>query len=147
MQAHEIDAGHFRHQSLLVTRLAALIEDRQIDPAESRVKTRAPDDVRDIEHAAVLEHRFAGVDNIEHALQYPPDFGRARVRGRVIQRVAHVRHRFACDWTSLWDLDNWTMLDLTDPFSEEERWQNMAHLRPKLEGNDSANAQAMGMRL
>lgn len=81
-----------------------------------------------LDRAGLLQHRVAGVDNIEHAMDHPPDFGRARVRGRAIRRVAHVRTRFACDWGSLWDLENRAMLDLGDPFAEEEQWQNVSHL-------------------
>jgi hypothetical protein len=78
----------------------------------------------------VLDHRFPGVDNIEHAVGHPPDFGRAKLRGEVIRRVAHVRDRFSADWKGVFDLDSWVMLDLNDPFASEEHWRNISPPRP-----------------
>jgi len=93
-----------------------------------------------LDRAGVLQHRFPGVDNIEHAMRHPPDFGRAKLRGRVIQRVAHVRSRFACDWKGIFDMENFAMLDLSDPFAREERWREFTHARPSGPEADPATA-------
>jgi hypothetical protein len=79
-----------------------------------------------LERAGVLSHRCEGVDNIEHAMTHPPGAGRARLRGDVIRRVAHVRDRFACDWKGIFDMANCVMLDLGDPFVSEEHWRQFA---------------------
>ena len=79
-----------------------------------------------LERAGVLAHRFEGVDNIEHAMTHPPGGGRARVRGEVIRRVAHVRDQFACDWNRIFDTAHCVLLDLGDPFAREERWRQFA---------------------
>jgi hypothetical protein len=45
-----------------------------------------------LDAAGVLNHRVSGVDNIEQAVIEPPATGRARIRGRVIQRLAGAEH-------------------------------------------------------
>jgi hypothetical protein len=82
-----------------------------------------------LDSAGVLDHHFDGVDNIAHAQQHPPDFGRAKLRGEVIRRVAHVREHFAADWKGVFDLGAWVMLDLNEPFVSEELWRNISPLR------------------
>lgn len=78
-----------------------------------------------LDQAGVLDHHFDGVENIAHAQQHPPDYGRARLRGEVIRRTAHVRHRFAADWRGVFDLEACVMLDLSDPFAREEQWRSI----------------------
>jgi hypothetical protein len=70
----------------------------------------------------VLTHHFAGVDNIEHAIENPPAIGRARVRSQVIRRLAHERDGYACAWSHVANLAASTVLDLSDPFETTERW-------------------------
>jgi hypothetical protein len=41
----------------VVPRLTSVVERRQVDPAEVRPESRAPDDVGDVEHTLVLQHR------------------------------------------------------------------------------------------
>jgi len=94
-----------------------------------------------LERAGVLSHHCEGVDNIEHAMFYPPDSGRALLRGAVIRRVTHVRDRFACDWKGIFDIANCVMLDLGDPFAHEECWRPFA--RPsRMSGPDADPAAA-----
>lgn len=83
-----------------------------------------------LDRSGVLRHRVPGVENIEHAMEHPPGFGRAKIRGQVIRRVAHVRERFACDWKGIFDTQHHAMLDLSDPFAREERWRQYPPARP-----------------
>jgi hypothetical protein len=94
-----------------------------------------------LERAGVLSHHFEGVDNIEHAMAYPPDSGRALLRGDVIRRVMHVRDRFACDWKGIFDIANCVMLDLGDPFASEERWRPFGR-HSRISGPDADPATA-----
>ena len=71
--------------------------------------------------ARVLDHRLNGVDNIEHAMAEPPAAGRARLRGRVIRRLAGV-HNSRCDWQQIVNMEDGQALDLSDPFAREESW-------------------------
>ena len=96
-----------------------------------------------LDRAGVLAHRWAGVDNIEHAMAHPPNSGRARLRGEVIRRVAHVRDHFACDWKAIFDTANCAMLDLADPFVREERWRNLPRARVSGPDADPAMARLM----
>ncbi|MEY2409047.1 MAG: proteasome accessory factor [Verrucomicrobiota bacterium] len=82
-----------------------------------------------LDRAGVLAHHQPGVDNIHHAMVHPPNSGRARLRGEVIQRVAHLKDRFNCDWKAIFDVGNGMMLDLGDPFAREERWRAFAQAR------------------
>ena len=77
-----------------------------------------------MDREGVLTHHVAGVDNIEHAMQYPPAIGRARIRGAVIRRVQQVRQHFLGSWGSISNLVEQTRLDLSHPFETEERWQS-----------------------
>jgi proteasome accessory factor A len=75
-----------------------------------------------LDRDGVLTHHVAGVDNIEHAVENPPAIGRARVRSRVIRRLAHERDMYACGWSNVVNLSTSVTLDLSDPFETEERW-------------------------
>ncbi|PWU21217.1 MAG: hypothetical protein C5B50_02200 [Verrucomicrobia bacterium] len=72
----------------------------------------------------IADSRFPGVNNIEHALANPPDIGRARLRGRCVQRFAGTGHRYACGWQQVFDHEKRLMLDLSDPFAAEEKWRS-----------------------
>jgi hypothetical protein len=69
----------------------------------------------------MLDHKVSGVDNIEHAVAEPPSIGRARVRGEVIQRLAGTGN-VQCDWQQVIDYGERQILDLSDPFTQEESW-------------------------
>jgi len=75
-----------------------------------------------LDRAGVLDHHFEGVDNIEHAVEYPPAIGRAKIRGDVIRRVQPSRDAFEGSWEFIKNLADHTVLDLTNPFETEERW-------------------------
>jgi hypothetical protein len=62
------------------------------------------------------------VDNIEQAAAEPPAFGRARVRGQVIRRLAGAGN-VQCDWQRIVNFEEGQMLDLSDPFTSEESWR------------------------
>lgn len=76
-----------------------------------------------LDRAGVLGHHFAGVDNIEHAMANPPAIGRARLRGRCVQRFKHQNLRYACSWRNVLDREKKLLLDLSEPFTSEEKWQ------------------------
>lgn len=78
-----------------------------------------------LDRAGVLTHHFPGVDNIEHAVAQPPALGRARLRGQCVQRFAAERTRFSCGWRGVVDREKRLMLDLSHPFTSEERWQEV----------------------
>lgn len=73
----------------------------------------------------MLEHQVAGGENIEEAMVSPPTGGRAQVRGTCIRRLAGRNGRYTCDWQGVWDCQGKRVLDLSDPFETEERWQEV----------------------
>jgi hypothetical protein len=77
-----------------------------------------------LDRAGVLDHRVAGVDRFDEAVEHPPEGTRASVRGQVIRREWKRRTQFACSWDHIWDLDSCRKLDLSDPFTEVERWSD-----------------------
>jgi hypothetical protein len=107
------------------------------DSEEARALLRARDEFFEIEtrfsqlgpkgifaildRAGVLAHRVPGADNFEHAMKHPPAEGRAMVRGTVVRRLAG-KPGMQCDWQSIVDYNTGTVLDLADPFSNEETW-------------------------
>jgi hypothetical protein len=76
-----------------------------------------------LDRAGVLGHRFAGVDNIEHAQANPPAIGRARLRGLCVQRFKGQTHRYSCSWRNVVDHEKNLLLDLSEPFLTDESWQ------------------------
>ncbi len=77
-----------------------------------------------LDRSGLLEHHVDGVDNIEHAISYPPAVGRARIRGDVVRRFASESDKFRCSWYEIFDLGKKSCLDLSDPFVSEEKWQS-----------------------
>lgn len=77
-----------------------------------------------LDRAAVLDHHLEGVDNIEDALVHPPAAGRAHLRGECVKRFAG-SGRYVCDWDRISDTEEGWVLDLSDPFETEERWQRL----------------------
>jgi proteasome accessory factor A len=76
-----------------------------------------------LDRAGVLSHRVPGVDHFEDAIVSPPPYGRARLRGEVVKRLAGQNGRYLCDWQAVWDQVDSRVLDLSDPFSTEEHWR------------------------
>jgi hypothetical protein len=79
--------------------------------------------------AGVLQDHVPGVDNLEHAMAYPPAIGRAGLRGSCVRRFGSkrtARRVYACDWTGVWDYEGKRFLDLTDPFAWEEKWRDLS---------------------
>jgi len=79
----------------------------------------------ELETAGVLTHHVPGVDAIEHAMFNPPQVGRARVRGEVIQRLAGNGGNYRCDWQGVADLTGKRLLNLSDPFEASEQWHDL----------------------
>ncbi|HUW55372.1 MAG TPA: proteasome accessory factor PafA2 family protein [Planctomycetota bacterium] len=76
-----------------------------------------------LDAADVLMHRVHGVDRIDEAVDNPPEFGRARVRGKCIQELTARKERYLCSWHYILDTEQDQMLDLHDPFCSEQEWQ------------------------
>lgn len=55
MEPHEVEAGLVDGDSPLLPELAFFVMDREIDPREPGMEPSAPDDVRDVEDAPILE--------------------------------------------------------------------------------------------
>ena len=75
-----------------------------------------------LDRAGALQHRFPGVDNIEHAMACPPATGRAKLRGEFIRRTGASEGRYSCDWAAIYDNQEDRMLDLRDPWTSDEKW-------------------------
>ncbi len=78
-----------------------------------------------LDRAGVLKHHVPGVDSIDKAVTEPPATGRARVRGNVIQRMAGDQ-KLECGWQHIVNRQEKEILDLSDPFTNEETWSKAA---------------------
>ncbi|MFZ0692340.1 MAG: proteasome accessory factor PafA2 family protein, partial [Acidobacteriaceae bacterium] len=78
-----------------------------------------------LDAAGVLTHRVPGVDNIDQAVTDPPAESRASIRGQVIRRLARESH-LQCGWEQIVDYKERRVLDLSDPFTQEESWHPLA---------------------
>src|SRR5262245_39194113 len=85
VQPDEVQAGRVGADAARMPRLAVRTEDRKVDPRQAVSEPRAPDNVRDVEHAAVLELRPA-VDDAA----YPRDALNAGA-GKLLRRDANDR--------------------------------------------------------
>ena len=79
-QADEVEAGLLADDAALVPQLPVRVEDRQVDPAELPPEAGAPDDVRDVEHAAVLEERQAVASPHDAAAALDARLGQKNIR-------------------------------------------------------------------
>jgi hypothetical protein len=79
-----------------------------------------------LDRAGVLNHHYPGVDNFEHAMEHPPQIGRAHLRGNCVRRLgtSPERSAYACDWSAIWNKTQRRLLDLSDPFNQHENWTN-----------------------
>jgi len=81
-----------------------------------------------LDRAGVLNHRFPGVDNIEHAMENPPAEGRAHLRGECVRRFGRINggeRRYVADWSGVLDTTSGRFLDLSDPFNTRETWRQV----------------------
>jgi len=79
-----------------------------------------------IERAGVLHHHIPGVDNFDHAREFPPAVGRAALRGDCVRRLGSInssRQGCVCDWGAIWDQAQDRFLDLSDPFGQHADWK------------------------
>lgn len=76
-----------------------------------------------LDSAGKLTHRLPGIDRIEEAASEPPLNGRARLRGEEIRRLAGTVGRHHCDWQGIWDHTSMRLLNLSDPFEVDTKWQ------------------------
>ena len=88
-----------------------------------------------MDRAGVLDHRVPGVDDIEGAMTDPPAVGRAHVRGECVRRFANANGRYMCDWSFVSDAQAGAIIDLADPWAEDETWRTSgpvsAIIRPR----------------
>ncbi len=78
-----------------------------------------------LEAANALRHRVKGVENIEFAMRNPPANGRAKLRGVVIKRIAGDKQgQWSCTWQRIYSPKYARLLDLSDPFAEQEVWSD-----------------------
>jgi proteasome accessory factor A len=77
----------------------------------------------------LLAHHVPGVEDIPRAMVEPPAAGRARLRGRVIQKMAAEHLAGACEWSYIWDYTAGKVLDLSDPFARRARWRPVEVVR------------------
>src|SRR5215471_15846405 len=70
VQADEVQARFVGRYAALMAGFAVRFEDRQFDPGQAVAKAGAPDDVRDVENASVLQRRESVHDATDprHAL-------------------------------------------------------------------------------
>jgi len=80
--------------------------------------------------AGVLDHHICGVDDIDRAATEPPATSRARIRGRVIQRLAGSGN-VQCDWQHMVNYGGGQLLDLSDPFAQEESWRALSSIETR----------------
>jgi hypothetical protein len=78
-----------------------------------------------LDRAGLLAHHVPGVDSIEHAVEYPPAAGRARLRGESVRQFAACGQRYAAEWQGVWDRKERRMLDLDDPFASVACWRQV----------------------
>src|SRR6516164_2542387 len=62
LQTDKVESGVALDQATAVPRLAVLSEDGKIDPVESGMQARAPDDIGHRQCSTVFEHRQASTD-------------------------------------------------------------------------------------
>jgi hypothetical protein len=73
------------------------------------------------------------VENIEFAMHNPPSRGRAKLRGAVVKRIAGDRRgQWSCTWQRIHSPKYARLLDLSDPFAEEEAWSDFPAGEPGL---------------
>ncbi|MEW6741308.1 MAG: proteasome accessory factor PafA2 family protein [Planctomycetota bacterium] len=75
-----------------------------------------------LERAGVLAHRVVESEEVTRAMVKPPARGRARVRGELVAKLAGTGTHH-CSWSSVRDGAARMMVDLSDPFTEEARWE------------------------
>jgi len=83
----------------------------------------------ELDRKGCLRHHVDGVDNIENSLTEPPAAGRARLRSRTVTRLANRSPEVVCDWSRIYDRRAGRMMDLSDPFEQEEQWRDMLKLQ------------------
>ena len=76
-----------------------------------------------LDASGALSHHVAGVDNIEHAIEHPPDVPRAQRRGELIRQLSGEQERYSCDWLGVWDRRLGRIIDLSDPFAVASEWK------------------------
>ncbi len=75
-----------------------------------------------LDTAGTLDHDVPGVDNVEQSMEYPPEGGRAMLRGQVIRSHAGSGD-YRCDWQRIVDMQQCRLLDLSNPFASKEIWK------------------------
>ncbi len=97
---------------------------RQLYEIDTRFSQLGPKGVfTGLDGAGLLTHRVPGVGDPMSALTTPPERGRAKVRGIVVQELQKTRDMSTCGWTMVHDGAAGRSLDLSDPFTETAAWE------------------------
>jgi len=91
-----------------------------------------------LDRRGLLAHHAPGVESIPEAMVNPPARGRARLRGEAIRRLAGHHPAGRCTWEAVIDSKARRVLDLSDPFPEQERWRDQPEDEPRSSGDMAA---------
>lgn len=84
-----------------------------------------------LDQSGMIDHHVTGVDRIAEAIDEPPDEGRAHVRGEVIRRAVRDGTELGCTWSSVVNRSMCLRLDLSDPFTMREEWDEVKPPPPR----------------
>lgn len=76
-----------------------------------------------LDRQGVLNHRLLDPDDIESAVEVPPDRSRARLRGKYIRQFTGKNTKYRCSWNCIMGARGARKFDLSDPF----RWDEERH--------------------
>jgi len=76
-----------------------------------------------LDRQGVLNHRLLDADDIETAVEVPPDRSRARLRGKYIKQFTGKKTKYRCSWDCIMSARGIQKFDLSDPF----RWDEERH--------------------
>lgn len=76
-----------------------------------------------LDRQGVLNHRLLDADDIETAVEVPPDRSRARLRGKYIKQFTGKKTKYRCSWDCIMSARGKRKFDLSDPF----RWDEERH--------------------
>jgi len=91
-----------------------------------------------LDRRGLLAHHAPGVESIPEAMVNPPARGRARLRGEAIRRLAGHHPAGRCTWEAVIDSKARRVLDLSDPFPEQERWRDQPEDERRSSGDMAA---------
>ncbi len=73
--------------------------------------------------AGELQHQMLEDEEVESAVDYPPDQPRAALRGTFVREHSRENPRYRVGWTQVSDLEEMRCADIADPFSASLEWK------------------------